>query len=105
PPQFTCHEAGSGPGNGPGENGEDMPFHAVDSAIRVQYGTDFRVRCDLAATVFLDEPDSYEGGDLVIEHAFGTQRLKLPAGHMLLYPASDPHGIAPVIDGRGLTAA
>lgn len=71
----------------------------VDSAIRIRRGSDFRIRSDLSATLFLADPDSYDGGELVIEGAFGEQAIKLPARHMLLYPASSLHHVAPVTRG------
>lgn len=71
----------------------------VDSAIRIRRGRDFRVRSDLSATLFLSDPDSYDGGELVIEDQFGEQRVKLPAGHMVLYPASSVHRVEPVTRG------
>jgi PKHD-type hydroxylase len=71
----------------------------VDTAIRVRRGSDFRIRSDLSATLFLADPDSYDGGELVIEGAFGEQAIKLPAGHMVLYPASSLHHVAPVARG------
>ena len=58
--------------------GEAFGAH-VDNAIRIQRGSDFRIRSDLSATLFLADPDSYDGGELVIEDAFGEQRVKLPA--------------------------
>ena len=61
--------------------------------------SDFRVRSDLSATLFLADPDSYDGGELVIEDSFGEQRVKLPAGHMVLYPASSVHRVEPVTRG------
>ena len=71
----------------------------VDSAIRIRRGSDFRIRSDLSATLFLSDPESYDGGDLVIEDQFGEQRVKLPAGHMVLYPASSVHRVEPVTRG------
>lgn len=71
----------------------------VDSAIRIRRGSDFRIRSDLSATLFLSDPDSYDGGDLVVEDQFGEQRVKLPAGHMVLYPASSVHRVEPVTRG------
>ncbi|MDB5680126.1 Fe2+-dependent dioxygenase [Sphingomonas bacterium] len=78
--------------------GDTFASH-VDSAIRIRRGSDFRVRSDLSATLFLADPDSYDGGELVIEDSFGEQRVKLPAGHMVLYPASSVHRVEPVTRG------
>ena len=72
----------------------------VDNAIRIQRGTDFRLRSDLSATLFLTDPDDYDGGELVVEEQFGEQRVKLPAGHLVLYPASSLHHVTPVMRGR-----
>ncbi len=71
----------------------------VDNAVRMQRGSDFRIRSDLSATLFLSDPDSYDGGELVIEDRFGVQSVKLPAGHMILYPASSLHRVEPVTRG------
>lgn len=80
------------------EGGEAFGLH-VDNAIRMKRGTDFRIRSDLSATLFLDDPASYDGGELVIEDRFGPQMVKLPAGHMVLYPASSLHRVTPVTRG------
>ncbi|HEX8555804.1 MAG TPA: Fe2+-dependent dioxygenase [Sphingomonas sp.] len=80
------------------EGGEEFGRH-VDNAVRIRRGTDFRIRSDLSATLFLDDPASYDGGELVIEDAFGPQVVKLPAGHMVLYPASSLHRVTPVTRG------
>ncbi len=68
----------------------------VDTAIRIRRGSDFRIRTDLSATLFLADPDSYDGGELVIEDRPG---IKLPAGHLLLYPATTLHRVTPVTRG------
>ncbi|MCU6453941.1 Fe2+-dependent dioxygenase [Sphingomonas sp. A2-49] len=78
--------------------GQDFGLH-VDNAIRIRRGTDFRIRADLSATLFLEDPDAYDGGELVIEDRFGPQTVKLPAGHMILYPASSLHRVTPVTRG------
>ncbi|WP_176590123.1 Fe2+-dependent dioxygenase [Sphingobium sp. EM0848] len=72
----------------------------VDNAVRIQAGTGFRVRSDLSITVFLEEPESYDGGELTVETNFGVQRVKLPAGHAVLYPSSSLHRVEPVTRGR-----
>lgn len=79
--------------------GQTFGVH-VDSAIRIQRGTDFRIRSDLSMTVFLEDPAEYDGGELVIEDQFGVQRVKLPAGHGVLYPSSSLHKVEPVTRGR-----
>ncbi|MEP9403453.1 Fe2+-dependent dioxygenase [Sphingomonas sp. VNH70] len=71
----------------------------VDNAVRIQRGSDFRIRSDLSATLFLSDPADYDGGELVIEDLFGIQSVKLPAGHMVLYPASSLHRVEPVTRG------
>jgi PKHD-type hydroxylase len=59
---------------------------------------------DLAATLLLGAPDSYDGGELVIEDTYGTHQAKLPAGDLVLYPASSLHRVAPVTRGERLAA-
>ena len=71
----------------------------VDNAVRIQRGSDFRIRSDLSATLFLDDPDAYDGGELVIEQVSDERRVKLPAGHMVIYPASSIHRVEPVTRG------
>ena len=80
------------------EGGETFGAH-VDNAIRIQRGTDFRIRSDLSMTVFLAEPDSYDGGELVVEEAGGERSVKLPAGSAILYPSSSVHRVEPVTRG------
>jgi len=71
----------------------------VDNAIRIQRGSDFRIRSDLSMTVFLEDPEGYDGGELIVEGQFGEQSVKLPAGHAILYPSSSLHRVAPVTRG------
>ena len=78
--------------------GQDFGIH-VDNAVRIQRGSEFRVRSDLSATLFLADPASYEGGELLIEGQFGAQAIKLPAGDMVLYPSSSLHRVTPVTSG------
>lgn len=78
--------------------GETFGTH-VDNAVRLGPGG-LKVRSDLSATLFLADPDSYEGGELVVEDRAGAQAIKLPAGHMLLYPASSLHRVEPVTHGE-----
>lgn len=76
--------------------GQSFGTH-VDNAIRVLPGTEFRVRTDLSATLFLT--DDYDGGELCIEDTYGVHNVKLPAGHMVLYPANSLHFVRPVTRG------
>ncbi|MBY0570604.1 MAG: Fe2+-dependent dioxygenase [Burkholderiaceae bacterium] len=71
----------------------------VDSAIMQIPGTNLSLRTDLSATLFLAEPDEYEGGELEIETEFGVQAVKLEAGDMVLYPSSSLHRVMPVTEG------
>jgi PKHD-type hydroxylase len=71
----------------------------VDNAIRQIRGTPHRVRTDLSATLFIAEPADYDGGELVVEDTYGPHAVKLPAGHLLLYPASSLHKVQPVTRG------
>ena len=80
------------------QGGEAFGTH-IDNAVRIHRGSEFRVRTDLSATLFLEEPDSYRGGELVVEDSLGANRVKLPAGHLLLYPASSLHRVEPVTEG------
>jgi PKHD-type hydroxylase len=71
----------------------------VDNAIRQIPGTPHRIRTDLSATLFLTPPGDYDGGELMIEDAFGAHAVKLPPGHMVLYPATSLHHVRPVTRG------
>lgn len=80
--------------------GEGQTFDThVDNAVRIQRGSDFRLRSDLSITVFLEDPDSYDGGVLVVEDHFGSHQVKLPAGHAVVYPSSSLHHVTPVTRG------
>jgi PKHD-type hydroxylase len=76
----------------------------IDNAVRTSPVTGAWVRTDLSATLFLSEPDEYDGGELVVEDRFGTQSVKLPAGDLILYPASSVHRVEPVTRGTRLAA-
>jgi PKHD-type hydroxylase len=78
--------------------GQSFGSH-VDNAIRQVPGTPHRVRTDLSATLFLVEPDEYDGGDLVVEDTYGLHSVKLPAGHLVLYPSTSLHHVTPVTRG------
>jgi PKHD-type hydroxylase len=87
PPRFNRYEGGGTYGN------------HVDSAIFPIPGTPVRVRTDVSTTVFLSDPDDYEGGELIVEDTFGEQRVKLPAGDAIIYPGSSLHRVTPVTSG------
>lgn len=80
------------------EGGEHFGTH-VDNAIRAVPGTTTRIRTDLSCTLFLCEPDEYDGGVLVIEDAYGAQEIKLSAGDLVLYPSTSLHHVTPVTRG------
>src|SRR5262245_46666736 len=87
PPLFNRYEGGMCFGN------------HVDNAIRQITGTPYRIRTDLSATLFLSRPDEYDGGELVVDDTYGTHAVKLPAGDMILYPATSLHRVNPVTRG------
>src|SRR5262245_33312176 len=74
----------------------------VDNAIRQIPGTAHRIRTDVSATLFLCEPDEYDGGELVVEDVYGAHTAKLAAGDMVVYPASSLHHVRPVTRGERL---
>jgi PKHD-type hydroxylase len=80
------------------EGGEAFGTH-VDNAVRQVTGAPLRLRTDLSATLFLSEPHEYDGGELSVEDTYGVHQAKLPAGHLLLYPASSLHHVRPVTRG------
>jgi PKHD-type hydroxylase len=71
----------------------------VDGAIRAVPGTPVRIRTDLSVTLFLAEPDEYDGGELTVEDKYGAHEVKLPAGDMVLYPSTSLHHVNPVTRG------
>jgi len=72
----------------------------VDNAIRQVPGTPHRVRTDLSATLFFADPADYDGGELIVEDTYGTHSVKLPAGHMVLYPSTSLHRVTPITRGE-----
>ena len=78
--------------------GHSFGLH-VDNAVRQVRGAPHRVRTDLSATLFLSGPDEYDGGELIVEDVYGPHAIKLPAGHMVLYPASSLHKVNPITRG------
>jgi len=76
----------------------------IDGAIRPVADTSHRIRTDLSATLFLSEPEHYDGGELVIRDGFGERGFRLAAGDMLLYPGTSVHHVTPVTAGERLAA-
>ncbi|MES2956653.1 MAG: Fe2+-dependent dioxygenase [Pseudomonadota bacterium] len=93
PPQFNRY-------------GGDQNFYGahVDQAVRFVPGGAEKLRSDISATLFLSDPLSYDGGELVIDHSFGEQRIKLEAGDLVLYPGSSVHRVEPVTRGVRLAS-
>src|ERR1700760_1063381 len=83
--------------------GQKFGIH-VDNAIRHVKGSSHRVRSDLSATLFLTPPEDYDGGELVIEDTYGVHTVKLPLGHMVLYPSSSLHRVEPITRGRRISS-
>jgi len=92
PPVFNCYE-----------NGGHYGTH-VDSALMRLPEAGLTIRSDLSATLFLSEPDEYDGGELLIEEQYGAQAAKLNAGDMVLYPSSSLHQVTPVTRGQRVCA-
>jgi PKHD-type hydroxylase len=87
PPMFNRYDVGMGFG-----------AH-VDGAIRAIPGATMRMRADVSSTLFLTAPDDYDGGELVIEDTYGSHSVKLPAGDMIVYPATSLHRVEPITRG------
>jgi PKHD-type hydroxylase len=84
PPLFNCYDAG-------------MVFGPhIDNALR---GSINPLRTDLSATLFLNKPEDYDGGELIIDDTYGCHSVKLPAGHLVLYPATNLHRVSPITRG------
>jgi PKHD-type hydroxylase len=84
-------------------SGQSFGTH-VDNAIRQVTGTPHRVRTDLSATLFLSSPDEYDGGELQVEDTYGMQSVKLPAGHLILYPSTSLHCVRRVTRGERIAS-
>lgn len=85
------------------QGGEHFGTH-VDNAIRAITGTPHRIRTDLSCTLFLSEPQDYDGGELVIEGQYGAQEVKLAAGDLILYPSTSLHHVTPVTRGARVSS-
>ncbi|KKO14726.1 MULTISPECIES: Fe2+-dependent dioxygenase [Pseudomonas] len=92
PPLINCYREGG-----------NFGFH-IDNALRQPKGSPERVRTDLSSTLFLSDPDSYDGGELVIQDTYGVQQVKLAAGDLVLYPGTSLHKVNPVTRGQRYAA-
>jgi PKHD-type hydroxylase len=92
PPLFNQYRGGMNFGN------------HIDNAVRTHAATGNHVRTDVSSTLFLSEPDSYEGGELVVEDTYGQQMVKLPAGDMVVYPGTSLHHVRPVTQGARIAS-
>lgn len=83
----------------------EMSFgNHVDSAMRVHALTGRRIRTDISATLFLTDPNDYDGGELVVEDTYGVHSIKLPAGDMVIYPATSLHRVTPITRGTRVSS-
>lgn len=80
------------------QGGQSFGTH-VDNSIRQVTGTAHRIRTDISATLFLAGPEEYDGGELMVEDTYGVHGVKLPAGHMVIYPSTSLHHVRPVTRG------
>jgi len=85
------------------QGGQSFGTH-VDNSIRQVPGTPHRIRTDLSATLFLSAPDEYDGGELMVEDTYGVHGVKLPAGHLVLYPSTSLHHVRPVTRGARISS-
>jgi PKHD-type hydroxylase len=92
PPLFNRYQGGQSFGN------------HVDNAIRQVPGGGMRIRTDLSATLFLADPGEYDGGELMVEDTYGVHSVKLPAGHLVLYPSTSLHNVRPVTRGARISS-
>ncbi|ESK40759.1 Fe2+-dependent dioxygenase [Acinetobacter nectaris] len=92
PPMFNCYQNSGHFGN------------HIDNAIRHHSLTNTYMRTDVSCTVFLTNPDEYEGGELIIEDTYGTHSVKLPAGDAILYPSTSLHQVTPVTRGARISS-
>ena len=85
------------------QGGQSFGSH-VDNAIRQVPGSPARLRTDLSATLFLADPAEYDGGELMVEDTYGVHSVKLPAGHLVLYPSTSLHHVRPVTRGARIAS-
>jgi PKHD-type hydroxylase len=92
PPLFNRYDGGHSFGN------------HVDNAVRRVTATGEQIRTDLSMTLFLSSPEEYDGGELIIDDTYGSHSVKLPAGHMVLYPSTSLHRVTPVTRGSRVSS-
>ncbi|WP_416305436.1 Fe2+-dependent dioxygenase [Neptunicella sp. SCSIO 80796] len=92
PPLFNCYQGG-----------QSFGTH-IDNAIRQVPGTPVKVRTDISMTLFISEPEEYEGGELIMEDTYGSHKVKLPAGDLVIYPSTSLHRVTPVSKGRRIAS-
>jgi PKHD-type hydroxylase len=85
------------------EPGMNFGTH-IDNAVRQVTGTPVRIRTDISATLFLNAPEEYDGGELLVEDTYGAHSVKLPAGDMVIYPATSLHRVTPVTRGARIAS-
>ena len=91
PPRFNRYEGG-------GEYG----FHVDGAVMNLSHGE--QLRSDISCTLFLNQPDEYDGGELVVSDTYGEHEVKLPAGDVVVYPSSSLHKVMPVTRGARLAS-
>ena len=85
--------------------GEGMTFGPhVDGGLRLDPLTGLKLRTDLSATLFLSDPEDYDGGELEVADTYGVHAVKLNAGDLILYPASSLHQVTPITRGERLAS-
>jgi len=85
------------------EGGEQYGVH-IDGAVRAVPGADCQLRTDVSSTLFLSDPEDYDGGELVVHDTYGAHEVKLPAGDLILYPSSSRHEVTAVTRGCRVSA-
>lgn len=80
------------------EGGGEYGFH-IDGAVMASGHADTHIRSDISCTLFLSEPDEYDGGELIVSDTYGEHEVKLPAGDAIVYPSSSLHRVTPVTRG------
>jgi PKHD-type hydroxylase len=85
------------------QGGQSFGTH-IDNALRQIPGTRHRIRTDISATLFFAHPDEYDGGELIVEDTYGIHSVKLPPGHLVIYPASSLHHVKPVTRGARIAS-